>query len=60
MVRKRAISVKGSVINIIDYQDFDYISLTDMVKSFGGENIITNWLRNRNTIEFIGIWEAIK
>jgi hypothetical protein len=59
MVRKRTISVKGSVINVIDYQDSDYISLTDMVKSFGDENIITNWLRNRNTIEFIGIWEQI-
>jgi hypothetical protein len=30
-----------------------------MVKSFGDESIITNWLRNRNTIEFIGIWERI-
>lgn len=59
MVRKRTISVKGFVINVIEYQDSDYISLTDMVKSFGDENIITNWLRNRNTIEFIGIWEQI-
>lgn len=59
MVRKRTISVKGSVIQVIDYQNSDYISLTDMAKSFGDENIITNWLRNRNTIEFIGIWEQI-
>ena len=39
MVRKRTISVKGSVINIIDYQNSDYISLTDMVKSFGDEKL---------------------
>jgi hypothetical protein len=59
MVRKRTISVQGSVINIIDNQDSDYISLTDMVKSFGDENIISNWLRNRNTLEFIGVWEQL-
>ncbi|MFI5196977.1 MAG: KilA-N domain-containing protein, partial [Chitinophagales bacterium] len=34
-------------------------SLTDMVKPFGDETIIYNWLRNRNTIEFLGIWEHI-
>lgn len=51
--------MKGSVINIIDNEDSDYISLTDMVRSFGDENIISNWLRNRNTLEFIGIWEQL-
>lgn len=35
------------------------ISLTDMVKSFGDDNIISNWLRNRNTLEFIRIWEPL-
>lgn len=55
----KIIIVKGSEIKIIKFQDSDYISLTDMIKSFGDESIITNWLRNRNTIEFIGIWEQI-
>ncbi|WP_332009212.1 KilA-N domain-containing protein [Photorhabdus akhurstii] len=39
--------------------DQDYISLTDMVKNFGDESILYNWLRNRNTIEFLGIWEQL-
>ena len=30
-----------------------------MVKQFGDESIITNWIRNRNTIEFLGIWEQL-
>lgn len=59
MAGKRTITVKGSVIYIIDNQDSDFISLTDMVRSFGDENIISNWLRNRNTLEFIGIWEQL-
>ena len=32
---------------------------TDMVKRFGDESILYNWMRNRNTIEFPGIWEQI-
>ena len=56
---KKSIKVKGTEIRIIKIQNADFISLTDMIKSFGDESIITNWLRNRNTIEFIGIWEQI-
>jgi hypothetical protein len=38
----------------------DYISLTDMVKNFeNGLSLIEKWLRNKNTIEFLGIWEKI-
>jgi hypothetical protein len=59
MVRKRTISVKGSVINIIDYQDSEYISLTDMAVNFGDDTLIYSWMRNRNTLEFIGIWEEL-
>ena len=32
---------------------------TDMVKRFGDESILYNWMRNRNTIELLGIWEQI-
>lgn len=59
MVRKRTISVKGSVINVIDYQDSDFISLTDMAGNFGDDTLIYSWMRNRNTLEFIGIWEEL-
>ena len=37
----------------------DYISLTDMLKAKDGEFFISDWLRNRNTIEFLGIWERV-
>ena len=37
----------------------DYISLTDMLKAKDGEFFFSNWLRNRNTIEFLGIWERL-
>ncbi len=59
MPESKSITVKGASITIINHLDTDYISLTDMIKSFGDESIITNWLRNRNTIEFLGIWEQI-
>src|SRR5207245_5586145 len=39
--------------------DQDYLCLTDMVKNYGGDQQIYHWLRNRNTVEFLGIWEAI-
>ncbi len=37
----------------------DFISLTDMLKAKDGEFFISDWLRNRNTVEFLGIWERI-
>ncbi|MCW3109979.1 MAG: KilA,/APSES-type DNA-binding domain [Segetibacter sp.] len=59
MSKNKTIVVKGSEITIIQAHNTDYISLTDMIKSFGDETIIYNWLRNRNTVEFLGIWEQI-
>lgn len=60
MQKNQKISVKGSEINIISQKGEDYISLTDMVKSFDdGLSLIEKWLRNKNTIEFIGIWEQL-
>ncbi len=55
----QTISVNGSSVNIFKINEQDYISLSDMIRSFGDENLIYNWLRNRNTLEFIGIWEQI-
>lgn len=54
------ISVDGTDITILTIQEDDYISLTDMVKNIdNGLVLIGNWLRNRNTIEFLGIWEEM-
>ena len=46
-------------INYYNEDNADYISLTDMLKSKDGEFFISDWLRNRNTIEFLGIWEEL-
>ena len=45
--------------NEINITKDDYISLTDMLKSKDGDFFISDWLRNRNTIEYLGIWERI-
>ena len=37
----------------------DYISITDMLKAKDGDFFISDWLRNRNTVEFLGIWENV-
>jgi hypothetical protein len=53
------ISVQGTEISLIKVNDTDYISLTDMLKAKDGDFFISDWLRNRNTVEFLGIWEKI-
>lgn len=58
-VKSKKINVTGTDITIVEYQDSDFISLTDMVKGFGDDSMIYSWMRNRNTLEFIGIWEEI-
>lgn len=57
--KNTTIEVQGTAIAIISQQDTDYISLTDMLKAKDGEFFISDWLRNRNTVEFLGIWESI-
>jgi hypothetical protein len=55
------ITVKNTSISIIKNKDTDYISLTDIAKFKTSEPnaVIANWLRNRNTIEYLGIWETL-
>jgi len=60
MIRKMAkITVDDSEITVVRTNDEDYLSLTDMMKAHDGEFFFHNWLRNRNTIEFLGIWEKV-
>lgn len=54
------ISVKDTQVSVIKIQNEDYICLTDMLKAKDGQFFFYNWLRNRNTIEFLGIWERLK
>ena len=59
MATGKSIIVKETSISIIQVNKQDYISLTDMVRSFGDDTMIYSWMRNRNTVEFLGIWEQL-
>ena len=59
MAISKKITVIGTKISIITKGDQDYISLTDMLEAKDGDFFISDWLRNRNTVEFLGIWEKI-
>jgi hypothetical protein len=55
MAKSKTINVKGTPITIIKKESSEFISLTDMLKAKDGDFFISDWLRNRNTVEFIGI-----
>lgn len=59
MTKNKKINVEGESITVIIDKEQEYISLTDMLKAKDGDFFISDWLRNRNTIEFIGIWESV-
>lgn len=61
-MKNRTINVKGSEVTLVRRERDDYISLTDIARYRDAERtdyIIQNWLRNRNTIEFLGLWEQL-
>lgn len=51
--------VKGAKVRVIRKFGQDYVSLTDMLRSKEGDFFISDWLRNRNTVEFLTIWESV-
>ncbi len=57
--KKSTINVQGTAITILSQKEDDFICLTDMAKKFGGDDLVYSWMRNRNTLEFLGIWEQI-
>lgn len=59
MTNKQQVNVLGTAISIMKFQQEDYICITDILKAKDGEFFIADWIRNRNTIEFLGIWEEI-
>ncbi len=59
-MKNRIISVKGTDIAIATRHEQDYISLTDMVRNFeGGSALIEQWLKNKDTVLFLGVWEQL-
>ena len=60
--RKFTIDVKGTAITVVSRKDDDYICLTDIAKHKEpdrADHVIQNWMRNRNTVEFLGVWERL-
>ena len=52
-------TVQGIDIALTTINDEDYISLTDIIKAKDGDFFISDWLRNRNTLEYLGAWESM-
>lgn len=61
MSKNKKIQVQGSEITFLQIDQQDYISLTDIAKHKTDDSsaAIGNWMRNRNTIEFLGVWETL-
>ena len=62
MANKNHIIVKNVSIRTIIKEGFDYICITDIAKqknSIDPNAVISNWMRNRNTVEFLGLWETL-
>jgi len=59
-MKNRSITVQGSDVAIATRNEQDYISLTDMVRNFeGGSALIEQWLKNKDTVLFLGVWEQL-
>lgn len=60
MSKNKILLVQSVPVTLIEQSETDYISLTDMVRqSENGSAVIDNWLRNKNTLEFLSVWEEI-
>ncbi len=59
MAKKQTLNIDGTEIVLVHKNEQDYISLTDMARSQMEEVIIIKWLSLKNTIEYIGEWEAM-
>ena len=62
MAKKNEVIVKDTVVRTMKKGEVDFISLTDIAKqknAIDPNGVIANWMRNRNTIEFLGIWETL-
>jgi hypothetical protein len=60
--KKSTIEVKGAAVAVLSQNQQDFICITDIARYKDAERtdyLISNWLRNRNTIEFLGIWEQL-
>ena len=59
MVKTSMMRVEGIEIAVTTINNNDYISITDMIKAKDGDFFISDWLRNRNTLQYLGAWESM-
>lgn len=59
MGKTNKITVQGVDINVESHDNNDYICLTDMIKAKEGDFFVSDWLRNRNTLEYLAAWESM-
>ncbi len=59
MTKNKKIVVKNIEVTVIRDKESEFISITDMLKAKDGDFFISDWLRNRNTVEYLGIWESV-
>jgi hypothetical protein len=57
--KSRSVVVQGTTVTITGREEHEFISLTDMLRAKEGDFFISDWLRNRNTVEFLGVWERV-
>ncbi|MFP5471740.1 MAG: KilA-N domain-containing protein [Bacteroidia bacterium] len=56
----RILQVKEATITVVTQNETDFISLTDMTSGFNeGSGLIGKWITNKNTLEYLGVWENI-
>ncbi len=57
--KNKRLVVQDLAINVTNYGGADYICLTDMVRDVGGSALIESWIRKKDTIEYLGVWEVL-
>jgi hypothetical protein len=60
MAKRKTLTVEGAEVNFFTIEKQDYISLTDITRKFpDGKQLVPRWIRNRDTLEFLGVWEKL-
>ena len=61
MKKTNEIDIKGTVVRVVKINGEDFVCLTDMakLKSEDAQQTISNWMRNRMTLEYLGLWEEL-
>ena len=61
MKKTNELDIKGTVVRVVKINGVDFVCLTDMakLKSEDAQQTISNWMRNRMTLEYLGLWEEL-